>query len=70
VLAPSGTPREIISRLHAEIMKILAMPDVKQRFTAQGFDLIASTPEQFAAQIKSDQAKWSRVIRASGMTVD
>jgi len=70
VLAPSGTPREIISRLHAEIMKILAMPDVKQRFTAQGFDLIASTPEQFAAQIKSDQAKWSQVIRASGMTVD
>ena len=70
VLAPSGTPRDIIARLHAEIVKILAMPDVKQRFSTQGFDIIASTPEQFAIQIKSDLAKWARVIRASGVTVD
>ena len=70
VLAPSGTPREIVGRLHAEIMKILAMPDVRQRFASQGFDIIANTPEQFAAQIKADLAKWARVIRASGLTVD
>jgi len=70
VLAPSGTPSDIIARLHAEIVKILAMPDVKQRFTSQGLDIIANTPEQFAAQIKSDLAKWARVIRASGVTVD
>ena len=70
VLAPSGTPRDIVGRLHAELMKILAMPDVQQRFASEGFDIIANTPEQFAAQIKSDLAKWARVIRASGATVD
>ena len=70
VLAPSGTPRDIVGRLHAELMKILAMPDVQQRFAAEGFDIIANTPEQFAAQIKADLTKWARVIRASGATVD
>ena len=70
MLAPSGTPREIVGRLHAEIIKILAMPDVRQHFASQGFGIIANTPEQFAAQIKADLAKWARVIRASGATVD
>ncbi len=70
VLAPSGTPRDIIERLNTEIVKILGMPDVRQGFAAQGFDIIASTPEQFAAQIKTDFAKWARVIRESRVTVD
>lgn len=70
VLAPSGTPRGLIDRLHAEIIKILAMPEIKERVTSLGFSLIANTPEEFSAQIKSDLAKWARVIRVSGARVD
>jgi tripartite-type tricarboxylate transporter receptor subunit TctC len=70
VLAPSNTPRDIIERLHSEIVRILALPEVKQRFSSLGFDIIANTPEQFTAQIKSDLTKWERVIRASGVIVD
>ena len=58
------------SGLHAEIIKILAMPEIKARVSSLGFSLIANTPEAFSAQIKSDLAKWARVIRVSGARVD
>lgn len=70
VLAPSGTPREIVERLHAEIVKILSVPDVQQAFAVQGFDMIANTPAEFAVQIKGDLSKWARVIKAAKLTVD
>jgi tripartite-type tricarboxylate transporter receptor subunit TctC len=70
VLAPAGTPRELVERLHGEITKILALPDVQQAFAVQGFDMIANTPAEFAAQIKSDLAKWARVIKVAKLTVD
>jgi tripartite-type tricarboxylate transporter receptor subunit TctC len=70
MLAPSATPREIIQRIHGEIMKILAMPDVRQRFVAQGFDIIGNTPDEFGAMLKADLAKWAQVIRAAGVKVD
>ena len=70
VLVPSGTSRELVERLHAEIVRILALPDVQQGFTAQGFDMIANTPSEFDAQIKGDLAKWGRVIKAAKLTVD
>ena len=70
VLAPAGTPRPIVNRLHGELMKLLATPEVKQQFTVTGFDIIANTPEQFAEQIKTDLAKWARVIREAHIAVD
>ena len=70
VLAPAGTPREIVERLHAEIAKILTLPDVQQAFAVQGFDMIANTPTEFAAQIKGDLIKWARVIKTAKLTVD
>ncbi len=70
VLAPAGTPREIVERLHTEIAKILALPDVQQAFAVQGFDMIANTPAEFAVQIKGDLVKWARVIKAAKLTVD
>lgn len=70
VLAPAGTPRELIERLHGEITKILALPDVQQAFAVQGFDMIANTPTEFATQIKGDLGKWARVIKAAKLTVD
>jgi tripartite-type tricarboxylate transporter receptor subunit TctC len=69
-LAPAGTPRPIMAKIVAEVRRILAQPDVRERIGGQGFEIVASTPEQFAAQIKLEVAKWGKVIRASGIKAD
>jgi tripartite-type tricarboxylate transporter receptor subunit TctC len=66
VLAPANTPKPVITRLHADIVKALQHPDVKQRLTGIGFDVVGSTPEEFAAYIKSEIQKWAKVVKASG----
>ena len=70
VLAPANTPRPVIMRLHADIVKALQQPDVKQRLTGIGFDVVGSTPEEFAAYIKSEIQKWAKVVKASGAKAD
>jgi tripartite-type tricarboxylate transporter receptor subunit TctC len=70
VLLPAGTPRAIVTKLHADIVKALAQPDAKERVTALGFEIIASTPDQFAAQVKTEIAKWGKVIKAAGIKAD
>jgi tripartite-type tricarboxylate transporter receptor subunit TctC len=65
VLVPGGTPPAIIGRLHREIVAI--MPDVRERLAALGFAPMASTPEEFADRIKSEIAKWAKVVRAAGI---
>ena len=70
VFAPAGTPRTIVLRLNAEIARILNLPDVRQRLSAEGADLMVSTPEQFAAFIKSEIAKWAKAVKISGATAD
>ncbi len=62
VLVPAGTPKEIIDKLHGEIVKIVAMPDVKKQLDQLGFDPVANTPEEFAARIKTEVARWEKVI--------
>lgn len=66
VLAPAGTPKPIITRLHGEFAKALAAPDVKQRLDNLGYDIVASPPDVFAAYIKTEIAKWAKVVKASG----
>jgi tripartite-type tricarboxylate transporter receptor subunit TctC len=63
MLVPAKTSPEIIALLHREVVKAIAAPDVQQRFAELGFDPAGTTPEQFAAQIKSEIAKWGKVIR-------
>jgi tripartite-type tricarboxylate transporter receptor subunit TctC len=70
LLAPAGTPREIVDRLSSEITRILAMPDVKTLVAGQGLDPFVSTPEQFAELLKSDLAKYARVIKAANIRID
>ena len=70
LLAPAGTPREIVNRLSSEAAKALQTPDVREKFASQGVDPISSTPEQFAAMMKSELDKWRKVIAASGTKVD
>jgi len=70
VLAPAGTPREIIARLNAEIIKVLNAPDVKERFGKQGVEVRTSTPEQFSTFLRSEVARWGKVIREAGIKAD
>jgi tripartite-type tricarboxylate transporter receptor subunit TctC len=70
LLAPAGTPAAVVSRLQREIAKVLRSPDVGEKLTAQGLDLVGSTPEAFAAVIKSEIVKWAKVVKASGARAD
>ena len=63
VLAPAGTPREAITRLHAETVRMLKLPDVQQKLASEGAEAIGNSPEEFAAQIQRDMARWARVAR-------
>ncbi len=70
VLAPAGTPPDIVEKLSAQIGKILAMPDVKQQLTAQGLDVSYRSPEQFGALIRADLDRFGKVIRAAGIKIE
>jgi tripartite-type tricarboxylate transporter receptor subunit TctC len=66
VLAPAGTPKPIVTRLHAELVKVLKLPDVEQKLDGLGFEIAGTTPEQFSAYIRSEIRKWEKVVKASG----
>ena len=69
LLAPAGTPREIIDLLHRSVAKIVAPPEFKERLASLGFDPVASTPEHFTEWIKAEIAKWGKVIRDGNIGV-
>jgi tripartite-type tricarboxylate transporter receptor subunit TctC len=69
-VAPAGTPKPIIDRLHSEVVRIVALPDVKQKLDTLGFTPVASTPEAYAAQIRSDLETWGKVVQDLGMKVE
>lgn len=70
VLATAGTPKPIVNRLHDEIVRALALPDVKERLNNVGFELVGGTPDEFAAFIKSEIAKWTRVVRDAHISAE
>jgi tripartite-type tricarboxylate transporter receptor subunit TctC len=70
LLAPAGTPREVVSRLSAETVRAMRGQEAMRALVKQGFDVVGSTPEEFADWIRAETRKWSAVIRASGATVD
>ena len=70
VFAPAGTPKPIIAKLHAEIVKALGDKDLQEKMKAQGADLTHSTPEQFAALVKEELPKWAKLVKASGAQID
>ena len=70
ILAPSGTPPAIVTRLNTEINKWLQTPEAKEQLLAQGAQAAGGTPEQFAAHIRSETDKWAKVVKASGAKVD
>lgn len=70
VVVAAGTPKVVISRLHQEIVKTLARPDVKERLMGAGAQPVGSTPEEMATFIKNELARWSKVIKAVGVRLD
>jgi tripartite-type tricarboxylate transporter receptor subunit TctC len=67
IAAPAGTPREIVARVQQEVARALQSPEIKERFFKDGIEPVASTPEQFAAHIRSERAKWEKVIDRAGI---
>ena len=70
LLMPAGAPREIIMKMNAEVLKILATQEVKDRLLAQGGVAAGGTPEQLAERIKDDVAKWGKVVRTAGVKIE
>jgi len=70
VAAPACTPRDIIPRLNADSLTLLKLPDVKERYRAVDSDPLGSTPEQFAAHIRSEIQKWGKVVKDAGVVAD
>ncbi len=70
VFVPAGTPKDVVSRLNAEIVKALAAPDVRKRLLDSGIVATSSTPEGFAAYVKSETGKWAKVIKNAGITAE
>ena len=70
IVAPAGTPKEIVDLLHREIAKIVTQPDVKERLTVLGFKPVANTPDQFGARIRLEMDKWGKVVRDAKLRIE
>jgi tripartite-type tricarboxylate transporter receptor subunit TctC len=69
-MAPTGTPNEIVKKVHDDSVAIIKRPDFQERLDKDGIEPVANTPEEFAAQIKADLARWAAIVRAAGAKLD
>lgn len=70
VMAPAGIPKDILTKLNGELVRILKQPDVQQRFQGEGGDVSANSPDEFSKFIRNEIGKWSTAVKASGAKVD
>ena len=70
LIAPAGTPRSVIDKLNGTLARIVSTEDMKEKFRLQGGEIVASTPEQFGGLIKSETAKWGKIIREKNIRID
>ena len=70
VFAPAGTSPAIVAQLNAALGKVLAMPEIRERFAGLGAEPWSSSPEQLASHIRSETAKWSQLVKAVGVTIE
>ena len=70
IVAPAGTPKQIIAFLQGELVAIVKLPDVKERLAVLGFEPVAGSPEEFAQHVKTEFEKWAKVIKASNIKAD
>ena len=70
VVVPIKTPAAIVTRLNAELVKVARQPDLRELLSAQGSEVIGSTPDEFTAKIKSESAKWANVIKTANIKAE
>jgi tripartite-type tricarboxylate transporter receptor subunit TctC len=70
IVAPAGTPAEVVARLNGELAKAAASPEFRERLARNGFEVVSSTPEQMAESVRNETAKWGKVVKALGMRAD
>lgn len=70
LLAPAGVPRDIIAKLHSEVVKALSDPGIRERYNAVGIEVIGNTPEQFSQNLRDDLARWGEVTRAANIRIE
>ena len=70
LLAPAKTPKPIIDRLQREVAAVLALPEIRERYLKGGFEPVGNKPEEFAQQIKTDLARWNKVVKDSNIKVE
>jgi tripartite-type tricarboxylate transporter receptor subunit TctC len=70
IVAPAGVPREIVTRLNREMASVIQLPDVRERIEADGAEAVGGSPEAFAAHVRNEHAKWSKVVKVSGAKAD
>ena len=70
VFAPAKTPRAIIDKLQRELVAVLAMPEVRERFAVLGIEPVGNTPEQFGEQVRADLAKWEKVVKQANIKTE
>jgi len=69
-VAPAGTPREVVQKINAEINRILALPEVKERFAGAGIEIVGGTPETFGALLRKDVAMWAKLVKDANIKAD
>jgi tripartite-type tricarboxylate transporter receptor subunit TctC len=69
-MAPANTPAAIVNRIHTDVVKAMALPDVRERMFTQAAEPVGSTPQEYAAFISSEIAKWAKVVKQSGAKVE
>ena len=67
LLVPAATPAEIVARLHKDAVSVLTAPDIRERFVREGMDVVAGAPQEFAAYIRAETAKWTKIVKAAGI---
>lgn len=67
---PAGMPKEVVNKLHAEVVKAIAVPSVKEQFIAQGAELVGSSSEEFSKYIRNEMRRWAEVIKSAGITAE
>ncbi len=70
LFAPAATPKEILAKWHHDVVAVLALPEIRERVAQLGFEVLGNTPEAYAALVRSDIAKWQKVVKASGAQAD
>ena len=70
MFAPAATPKPVVEKLHNSLVRLLGDPAMKEKFESQGCDLVAGTPEALASRVRSDQAKWSKIVREKNISVE